>query len=105
MKIKIIVALLFCTSLLACSENQEDLVKEPNKNASIETEMNVTHEVGYDLLKTTHKVWYNGAVSKIIQTLDTIKSLGMEEKTVEDENGDEQTVTGPVDYEIFITVK
>jgi hypothetical protein len=99
--------LLFALSIFvtACNDTPEDIVKEPTKDGSIETEINVAHEQGFDILKTKHKVWNNGTVSKIIESADTLKALGNETKTVEDENGDEKEIVAPKDYEIFITVK
>jgi hypothetical protein len=96
-----------CAFLFSCgnSAENEDLVKEVNKNGSIETVINVAHEGDFDILKTTHKVWVNGAVDKTIETSDTLKTLPMEMKTTVDENENEQEVLARKDYELYITVK
>ncbi len=99
------IIILAAISLSSCSEENEDLVKEPNKDGAIETVINVAHENGFDILKTTHKVWLKGAIDKELVTSDTLKSLGTEAKDVEDENGDEKNVIAPKDYELYITVK
>jgi hypothetical protein len=99
------IIILAAISLSSCSEENEDLVKEPNKDGAIETIINVAHENGFDILKTTHKIWLKGAIDKEIVTSDTLKLLGTEAKDVEDENGDEKNVIAPKDYELYITVK
>ena len=99
------IILLAALSISSCTDGNEDLVKEPNKDGAIETVINVAHENGFDILKTTHKVWIKGALDKEFVTSDTLKSLGTEAKDVEDENGDEKNVIAPKEYELYITVK
>jgi hypothetical protein len=92
--------------LFACtSERSEDLVKEPNKDGSIETAIAVEHLPNVDILKTTHKIWVKGNLDKQIVTIDTLKKLGSETKIVEDENEEEKNVTVDKEYEIYLTVK
>jgi hypothetical protein len=92
--------------LSACAtERSEDLVKEPNKDGSIETAIQVEHLPNVDILKTTHKVWVKGNLDKQIVTVDTLKKLGSETKIVEDENEEEKNVIVDKEYEIYLTVK
>jgi uncharacterized protein YjbK len=105
MKHLIYILLIIATQTACNSEQNEDLVKEPNKDGSVETVITVAHENGYDILKTTHKVWVKGVLDKQIVNADTLKLLGTEAKEVEDENGNLQQTIAPKDYELYITVK
>jgi PBP1b-binding outer membrane lipoprotein LpoB len=100
----LLAAILFVTS---CSEDEEkDLVKEVNKNGSIETSVSVNHlDSTHDLLVTKHIVWANGSTSKTIINNDTIPALGSAMVEAEDEKGDVKNVMAKKAYEIFITVK
>jgi hypothetical protein len=92
--------------LSSCSSQEDtDLVKDINKNGSIETVLNVIHFDAMDVLKTTHKVWVNGVIDKEISRTDTLKKLGGELKTILDENDQEKNIIAPKDYEMYITVK
>jgi hypothetical protein len=100
----LLAAILFATS---CSEDEEkDLVKEVNKNGSIETSVSVNHlDSTHDLLITKHIVWTNGSTSKTIINNDTIPALGSTMVEAEDEKGDVKSAMVKKGYEIFITVK
>jgi hypothetical protein len=105
MKYTVILILFFACVASCKSEPNEDLVKEPNKDGSVETVLTVTHENGFDILKTTHKVWVKGVLDKTIENADTLKNLGTEFKEMEDEQGNLQQLNAPKDYELYITVK
>ena len=102
MKTTILLAALLLTS---CAMQNQGTVRQPAKDGSIETVISVNHYKGYDLLTTTHKVWLNGMIDKIITEKDTLKPLGNITKFVEDGWGGETRRTFPKAYEIYITVK
>ncbi len=91
--------------LTSCAIQNQSVVREPAKDGSIETVISVKHYKGYDLLTTTHKVWINNMVDKIITKSDTLKPLGNVTKRVDDGWGGEKTRTFPKAYEVYITVK
>jgi hypothetical protein len=109
MKKYITTSLLFAATICttSCSNDEEkDLVKEVNKNGSIETSVSVNHlDSTHDLLTTKHIVWANGANTKTIESNDTIPALGMTNTEAEDENGEAKTAIAKKAYEIYITVK
>jgi len=106
MKSKLLILACLSFLLFSCSDN-EDVVKQPNKDGSIETTMSTEHRAGYDLLITQHKIWVYGALDKVITTVDTLKNLGftMAEGSSNNEDSDGKMVNVPKDYEIYITVK
>jgi uncharacterized protein YjbK len=90
----------------ACGEkSNEDIVKEPNKEGSIETVVSVKHDKGFDILTTTHKIWVKNKLDKTLIKIDTLTSLGTTLVEGEDENGNSQKAMVPKDYEFYITVK
>lgn len=87
-------------------DNNEDVTKEVLKDGSIESSLSVVHLTDkLDVLTTTHKVWANGKISKLIVHKDTISSLGMMKTEVETSEGNTSTVPVKKDYEFYITVK
>jgi len=104
---KNILFLLVALSLFsACGERKnEDIVKEPNKEGSIETVVSVKHDGNVDILTTTHKVWVKNKLDKILVKVDTLASLGTVLAEGEDEKGNAQKALVPKDYEFYITVK
>ncbi len=82
-------------------ETNNDVVKEPNKNGSIETVVSVKHDSLYDLLTTTHKVWLKGSIQKTLIKVDTLQSLG--DTLKEDDKGNKKSLKK--DYEFYITVQ
>ncbi|MBC7614915.1 MAG: hypothetical protein H7202_02495 [Pedobacter sp.] len=98
----IFIAAVFFSS---CTQKNEDIVKEPNKEGSIETVVSVTHENGFDILTTTHKVWVKNKLDKTLIKIDTLASLGTTLAEGEDENGNKEQAVVPKDYEFYITVK
>lgn len=103
---RILPLLLISLAFVGCKENKnEDIVKEPNKEGSIETVVSVKHEKGFDILTTTHKVWVKNKLDKILTKVDTLTSLGTTLAEGEDENGHSQKAVVPKDYEFYITVK
>lgn len=100
------ILVLFATLLFAsCGQKNEDIVKEPNKEGSIETVVSVRHEDGFDILTTTHKVWVKNQLDKTLIKIDTLTSLGTTLAEGEDENGNTERAVVPKDYEFYITVK
>lgn len=90
----------------ACGgKKNEDIVKEPNKEGSIETVVNVEHGDGFDILTTTHKIWVKNKLDKTLIKIDTLTSLGTTLAEGEDEHGNAQKALVPKDYEFYITVK
>ena len=97
---------LISIAIAACGEKRnEDIVKEPNKEGSIETVVSVKHDKGFDILTTTHKVWVKNKLDKVLIKVDTLTSLGTTLAEGEDENGHTQKAMVPKDYEFYITVK
>ncbi len=102
----ILALLLILTIFLACGQKKnEDIVKEPNKEGSIETVVSVRHEDGFDILTTTHKIWVKNQLDKTLVKIDTLTSLGTTLSEGEDEHGNAQKALIPKDYEFYITVK
>ncbi|MGF1924725.1 MAG: hypothetical protein ACQUHE_11145 [Bacteroidia bacterium] len=91
--------------LSSCSQKNEDIVKEPNKEGSIETVVSVRHEKDFDILTTTHKVWVKNKLDKTLVKIDTLTSLGMTLADGEDDQGNAIRAAVPKDYEFYITVK
>lgn len=108
-KIKIIQLVLIGGAIVfqSCKdEPNEDLTNTVNKNGAIETSVTVTHlDSVNDILITKHIVWLKGNQFKNIEYRDTVPSLGMENTTAENKDGDTKKVQVKKDYEIFITVK
>lgn len=101
-KILIIAAISFtgCTTL-----QEQDVVRRPKQDGSVETVISVKHQGAYDLLTTTHKIWVNGLIDKTIVQTDTLKSLGSITRVTDDGFGAAEKKTVPKNYEIYITVK
>ncbi len=107
-RISIIIALLACISIFySCKEKEnEDLTPSVNKNGSVETAVTVEHlDSINDVLVTKHTVWFKGSQVKSFEYRDTVPSLGIENTTAENSDGDTKNVQVKKDYEIFITVK
>ncbi len=110
MKYKIFFSVIAFSALcmfLSCEdEKTEDLTQAVNKNGAVETSVTVQHADSlHDILLTKHTIWYKGSPYKNVEYRDTVPSLGMENTTKENSNGDEENVVVKKDYEIFITVK
>lgn len=97
------VALIF--ALTSCEEQNEDVVKAPNTEGSIEAVLKVNHHDNYDILTVEKTVWVKGKAIKINTSTDTLPSLGNTTQVAENDNGDTKTVTIPKNYELYITVK
>jgi uncharacterized protein YjbK len=104
---KNIVYLVLALSLFsACGEKRnDDIVKEPNKEGSIETVVSVKHDKNFDILTTTHKIWVKNKLDTVLIKIDTLASLGTTLAEGEDENGNAKKALVPKDYEFYITVK
>lgn len=93
--------LAFC----ACGQ-KEDLTSTVDHSGSIETSIAVQHaDSTHDIVLTTHKVWVNGGVYRIIVHRDTVPGLGRIITAGENNSGDTTTVTVQKDYQIFITLQ
>jgi hypothetical protein len=93
-------------ALASCSEENEDLTRDVNRNGSVESAIEVSDlDSTHRLLTTRHKVWVHDSVYRTIVYTDTLPALGLEHTVIENEDGDEKDVTVNKDYEIFITVK
>lgn len=100
-------SIILMTALVSCEEEkQEDLTNEVNKSGSVESSVTVDHlDSVNDILITKHAVWVKGNKIKDIEHRDTVPSLGIENTTAENSEGDTKSVAVQKDYEIFITVK
>lgn len=105
MKKLFILAFISTLILTSCSDSNDDVVSQPNKDGSVETVMSIRHADSFDILTTTHEVWVKGIVLKFIVRNDTLPSLGTTTQEGEDNNGNTQNITVPKDYEIYLTVK
>ncbi len=103
---QVIVYLLFGLILSSCNNESEDgLVQTPNKNGSVEMKIEVIHQNGIDVIKTTKDVWVKNNQINSFVNFDTIPSLGDTTEVLEDEDGNTKTINVPKDYELYITVK
>jgi hypothetical protein len=92
--------------LASCSDENEDLTNDVNRNGSVESSIEVSDlDSAHRLLTTRHKVWVHDSVYRTFVYTDTLPALGLEHTVAENEDGDEKDVTVTKDYEIFITVK
>lgn len=104
MKKQKITLVLLVVSLMSCMEN-DDIVKSPNKDGSVETTINIKHEKDFDVLSTTHLVWVKNRNVKTIVKIDTLPSLCNTTQTGENDEGETKSITIPRNYELYITVK
>lgn len=104
-KINLLIACIAIIGFTSCETEKEDVVKTPGKDGSIETVITVYHGSGYDILTTTHNVWYRGMLDKSIIKRDTIRSLGNTVQEGENSDGETKIISVPRDYEFYITVK
>jgi hypothetical protein len=101
MKKKLLIVFALVMILSSCN-SKEDVVKDINKDGSVETLITVNHCNGFDVLNTTHKIWVQNSLLKTVIQSDTIPSLGTINEQVEDGSVyDEETK----EYEVYITVK
>jgi hypothetical protein len=94
--------------LFSCDDKKqnEDITQTVNKNGSVETAVQVEHlDSLHDILITTHKIWAQNQEVKTILYRDTLPSLGTEQKSAENAEGDTKNIQAKKEYEIFITVK
>ncbi|MDB5249346.1 MAG: hypothetical protein JWQ40_3740 [Segetibacter sp.] len=101
-------AIIACLAIAftSCDQKKEDITDAVNKAGSVETSVHISHiDSSRDILTTEHKVWVKNSLYKTVQYNDTIPSLGIENRTAENDEGDTKNVSVPKDYEIFITVK
>ena len=119
MKKTVLALLLFSgIAFTSCEDGQQ--VDEPgiklDPHGSINVEISTQHYNGYDLITTSKTVYDNyGSVTKVINSYDTVPSLGPVKdtldtgRTVEDENGDENEIdtvfTHPKDYQFYVSFK
>ncbi len=99
--------LLACALLLpSCeAETNEDIVKSPSHDGSVETVISIEHKNTADILHTTHKIWVKNTVVKTVTISDTLPSLGSTVQTGENSEGETKAITVPKNYELYITVK
>ena len=98
-------AVIALVGLSSCMVQNQDIVRNPSKDGSIETVISIKHFRGYDLLVTTNQIWRNDLIDKTIVHTDTLKTLGTVTKMVDDGFGSMEKKTFPKNYEIYITVK
>ena len=102
---KLPLLIIFALFLSACDEQNEDKTKSVEKDASIATEIHVTHLKDFDLFTTTSDVWIKNKLIRTIKYTDTVPTLGLTIDTTEDNDGNELHVTVPKNYTLFITAK
>jgi hypothetical protein len=103
---KLIIVAMSMAIMCSCEQQQnEDVVKAPNTDGSIETVLKVNHSEKYDVLTTQHTVWVKGTVARVYTTSDTLPSLGTTNQVGENSEGETKNVTVPKNYELYITVK
>lgn len=93
------------STFISCTQVNEDIVKEPVKDGSIEYSIHVEHKDGIDLLTTKKIIWVKNKIDTTFVSLDTLKSLGTTTVDGENSDGDVKKVVVPKNYEIYITVK
>ena len=96
--------------LFSCSETPNDIVKEIDKSASIESNIWIKHIANNkDVIYIYLNTYKNGMIIKNSSFSDTIPSLGKEnvQYTIDDEDGNSVDKDTSIlkDYQIFITVK
>lgn len=92
-------------TISGCSNNDAP-VTQLNKDHSIETTLE-TKKISDSLvvLISRQNVYLKGKQVKTIVHADTIPFPGNKKETIEDDNGNEQSVVMPIEYEFFVTVK
>jgi hypothetical protein len=101
----LIIFAIIASGFFSCNNKNEDLVKTPNKDGSVETQIGIAQADGFQLLTTKHVVWVKGQEMRTIVRVDTLPSLGSELLNVEDEKGTEVNTIANKDYELYITIK
>lgn len=92
-------------SFMACKEQNDDKVKEVDKNGSVETKVHIAHlNDSLDVMKTENIFWVKNKDVKRVVRLDTIPSLGISDEQGENSSGEDSTIKVKKNYQIFITV-
>ena len=92
--------------LSSCNNENEDQVKQVDKNGGIEVSLSTQHiDSLKDLLTTHYIIWRKGTKVQEFDKRDTVPSLGQFITEGEKDNGDTQDVRVKKDYEFFVTVK
>lgn len=104
-KSAVICSFIICSIwLVSCSDDKP--VTELKKDQSIEIVFDTKSLSDTAVLLTTKKnIYLKGILIKSIMNTDTLPFPGMKTETIEDDNGNEKSVTMPKEYEFFITVK
>jgi hypothetical protein len=106
MKYHSILLLTLVIGFFSCTKEPEDKTQTINKDGAIETVIGVEHlDATHDILTTKHITWVGGTMTKTIEHIDTIASLGMKKEEAVNDQDESMVVTIPKDYEIYITVK
>ncbi|CAN5461506.1 hypothetical protein BH09BAC6_BH09BAC6_26630 [soil metagenome] len=94
------------TLLLSACDNNEDHVKNIDKDGGIEVSLSTRHlDSLKDLLTTHYTVWRKGAKVREFDKRDTIPSLENFTTEAENDNGTTQDIKVKKDYTFFVTVK
>lgn len=87
-------------------QNNEDKVKEVDKDGSVEMKVKINHlDSARDVMKTEKIFWVKGRQEKTVVDLDTVPALGTTTENVKTSSGEDTTATIKKNYKIFITVK
>jgi hypothetical protein len=100
-------SLLSALVLLSCQQqNDEDKVKEVDKDGAVEMKVEINHlDSARDVMKTEKIFWVKGQQEKTIIDLDTVPALGTTTENFKASSGEDTTATIQKNYKIFITVK
>lgn len=89
----------------SCEPQNEDIVKTPSTDGSVEVQISTASTDKYDLLTIEKIVWVKGKIQKTHKSVDTIPSLGNTKEIGENEQGETKELVVPKKYELYITVK
>lgn len=100
-------SLLSALVVIGCQqENNEDKVKEVDKDGAVELKVEIKHlDSARDVMKTEKIFWVKGQQERAVVNLDTVPALGMTTENVKTNSGEDTTATIKKNYKIFITVK
>ncbi|WP_367865074.1 hypothetical protein [Pedobacter sp. WC2423] len=101
---KLVIAIL-ALSFVACKQENDDKVKEVDKNGSVETKVHISHlNDSLDVMKTENIFWVKHKNVKEVTRLDTIPALGFSTEQGENSAGQDTTLKVKKNYQLFITV-
>ncbi|RAJ34206.1 hypothetical protein [Pedobacter cryoconitis] len=101
---KLVFAIL-ALSFMACKQENDDKVKEVDKNGSVESKVHISHlNDSLDVMKTENIFWVKNKDVKRVTRLDTIPALGTSTEKGENSSGQDTVLKVKKNYQLFITV-